>query len=94
MGRVELACGLGVVLIWIHPEMVRSQSTAWETWELSGVIWCGDPEVWSVDSTTVTLPFYRRMLRSQPLLWGVQQAHLSMSMPQRLGKLWLFGNRL
>ena len=72
MGRVELACGLGVVLIWIHPEMVRSQSTAWETWELSGVIWCGDPEVWSVDSTTVTLPFHR-MNASEAgthFLWG------------------------
>lgn len=60
------------VLMWLQPCLVQSQMTNWETWELSGVIWCGDPEVWIVDSSSVSMPVHRMHAASAgtQILWG------------------------
>ena len=48
----------GILTVWagVQPVMVGAQVTDWETWELSGVIWCGHPAVWNVDSTSHEWP--------------------------------------
>ena len=64
----------GILTVWagVQPVMVGAQVTDWETWELSGVIWCGDPAVWNVDSTSHEWPIHR-MNASEAgtqILWG------------------------
>jgi hypothetical protein len=60
MKKWWLAWGTLAVWIAIQPLAFQGQSTNWETWELTGVIWCGDPDVWHVNASAA----------GTQILWG------------------------
>ena len=72
MKKSWVAGGILMAYAGVHQGVAFGQLSAWEAWELSGVVWCGDPEVWSVDSTSAALPIHRLNVSTEgtQILWG------------------------
>lgn len=72
MKKSWVAGGILMAYAGVHQGVAFGQLSAWEAWELSGVVWCGDPEVWSVDSTSAALPIHRlnASTAGTQILWG------------------------